>query len=183
MLCADCHENAATVHFTQIVDDDTETFHLCQECAKLRGLKSPPASSDAPLADFLSQMGAPIFTSASNANEACPRCGCTFRQFRRTGRLGCAMCYDTFDREMAALLTKIHGSDEHVGIRNEEGLDVGDGPVARLLHLRRELRQAVHNEEYERAAELRDSIQRLEEDEAVTIDGGAVASDGGGEGA
>ena len=153
MLCQDCQQKPASVHFTQIVNDEAATLHLCPSCARARGLKATTPATEAPLSDFLSEMGAPIFTSATSANVACPRCGCTFRQFRKTGRLGCAHCYTTFEKEMGALLRKIHGSTEHVGISE----------VAPLHELRRQLRQAVGQEEYERAAELRDAIQELEE--------------------
>jgi protein arginine kinase activator len=168
MLCEDCHENPASVHFTQIVNDETETLHLCQSCAEERGLKTPLPGSQAPLSDFLSEMGAPIFTSATNTNAACPRCGCTFRQFRKTGRLGCSRCY----------------SNEHVGISEDEGVQLPSGPEAQLAALRRELRQAVDNEEYERAAELRDAIVELEADVAVTVSAdaqSAVEEVGGGD--
>ena len=164
MLCADCQQSKATVHFTQIVNDETETFHLCQSCAQARGLKTTPSTSQVPLSDFLSEMGAPIFTKATSANLACPRCGCTFRQFRKTGRLGCAQCYTTFEQEMSALLRKIHGSNEHVGIVESEGIQPLDDRQALLADLRRRLRQAVDNEEYERAADLRDEIVELEQE-------------------
>ena len=164
MMCADCNVNKATVHFTQIVNDETETFHLCQSCAQKRGLKTTSTPTQVPLSDFLSEMGAPIFTKATNANVACPRCGCTFRQFRKSGRLGCAHCYSTFEQEMSALLRKIHGSNEHVGIAQEESIGPLTEEESRLLTLRRQLRQAVEREEYERAAELRDTITRLEEE-------------------
>lgn len=163
MLCEDCQEAKATVHFTQIVNDETETFHLCPECAQARGLKTTPAASQVPLSDFLSEMGAPIFTKATNANLACPRCGCSFRQFRKTGRLGCAHCYVTFEEEMSALLRKIHGSNEHVGIHETDAIAALDEDEERLLGLRRELRRAVEAEEYERAARLRDEITDLED--------------------
>ena len=169
MNCADCHVNKATVHFTQIVNDETETFHLCQSCAQKRGLKTGPSDTQAPLSDFLSEMGAPIFTKATSANLACPRCGCTFRQFRKTGRLGCAHCYSTFEQEMSALLRKIHGSNEHVGIAQEEAIGPLGEEEARLLTLRRQLRQAVEREEYERAAELRDAIMRLEDERRTAV--------------
>lgn len=162
MLCADCQENKATVHFTQIVNDETETFHLCQGCAQARGLKTASSSPQVPLSDFLSEMGAPLFTKATSINVACPRCGCTFRQFRKTGRLGCAGCYETFEQEMSALLRKIHGSNEHMGMVVSEGVEPQDEGQARLADLRRQLRHAVESEEYERAAELRDSIVELE---------------------
>lgn len=167
MLCADCKESKATVHFTQIVNDQTETFHLCQGCAQARGLKTTPVSAQAPLSDFLSEMGAPIFTKATSANVSCSRCGCTFRQFRKTGRLGCAHCYSTFEHEMSALLRKIHGSNEHVGITETQTVGSLSPQEARLLELRRELRKAVESEEYERAAELRDAITGLEEERMV----------------
>lgn len=169
MLCADCSTNKATVHFTQIVNDETETFHLCPDCAAKRGLKASHAPAQVPLSDFLSEMGAPIFTKATNANVACPRCGCTFRQFRRSGRLGCAHCYSIFEQEMSALLRKIHGSNEHVGIAQEESIGPLSEEEAELLTLRRQLRQAVEREEYERAAELRDAITRLEEDRRAAM--------------
>ena len=164
MMCADCHVAKATVHFTQIVNDETETSHLCQTCAQKRGLKTGPAETQAPLSDFLSEMGAPIFTKATSANVSCPRCGCTFRQFRKTGRLGCAHCYSTFEQEMSTLLRKIHGSNEHVGIAQEEAIGPLSEEEAHLLTLRRQLRQAVEREEYERAAELRDAITQLEDE-------------------
>ena len=164
MMCIDCGTAKATVHFTQIVNDETETFHLCHACAQKRGLKTAPVESQAPLSDFLSEMGAPIFTKATSANLSCPRCGCTFRQFRKTGRLGCAHCYSTFEQEMSALLRKIHGSNEHMGIAQEDTIGPLGEDEAQLLTLRRQLRQAVEREEYERAAELRDAITQLEED-------------------
>jgi protein arginine kinase activator len=169
MMCADCHTVKATVHFTQIVNDETETFHLCTACAQKRGLKAGPSENQVPLSDFLSEMGAPIFTKATNANVACPRCGCTFRQFRKTGRLGCAHCYSTFEQEMSALLRKIHGSNEHVGIAQEESIGPLSEEEAQLLMLRRQLRQAVEREEYERAAELRDAITQLEDDRRAAL--------------
>ena len=156
MQCEDCQQSKATVHFTQIVNDETETFHLCPSCAQARGLKTAPVSGQAPLSDFLSEMGAPIFTKATASNASCPRCGCSFRQFRKSGRLGCAHCYLTFEHEMSALLRKIHGSNEHVGIVASQSIGPVDESEEQLFELKRELRRAVDGEEYEKAAELRD---------------------------
>jgi hypothetical protein len=34
MLCAKCHKNEATIHFTAVVDGkEDETVHLCKDCA------------------------------------------------------------------------------------------------------------------------------------------------------
>ncbi|MDX1622778.1 MAG: UvrB/UvrC motif-containing protein [Gemmatimonadota bacterium] len=181
MKCEDCGENKATVHFTQIVNDETETFHLCQACAEARGLKTSPVETQVPLSDFLSEMGAPIFTKATNANVSCPRCGCSFRQFRNTGRLGCAHCYLTFEEEMSALLRKIHGSNEHVGIVEAGTIGPMEESEERIIGLRRELRRAVEAEEYERAAELRDEIKGLQSGkrESAGVAGGESEKDEG----
>src|SRR5438128_2607494 len=40
-LCAKCHQNEATIHFTTVVDGaEDETVHLCRDCAPLTGLKN-----------------------------------------------------------------------------------------------------------------------------------------------
>jgi hypothetical protein len=40
MLCAKCHKNEATIHFTAIVDGREEkTVHLCKECSPPTGLE------------------------------------------------------------------------------------------------------------------------------------------------
>jgi protein-arginine kinase activator protein McsA len=58
-----------------------------------------------------------------------------------------------------------------VGISEPAPLGLLDEREARLHELRRQLRQAIDQEEYERAAELRDAIQDLEaEREAVRIE-------------
>ncbi len=171
MKCEDCQQETATVHFTQIVNDETETFHLCSSCAQKRGLKTSPVSAQVPLSDFLSEMGAPIFTKATSANLACPRCGCSFRQFRKSGRLGCAHCYLTFEDEMSALLRKIHGSADHVGIVAGQAIGPVEESEERLFQLRRDLRRAVDNEAYEQAARLRDEIAGLEEESSAAVGG------------
>ncbi len=166
MQCEECKKNKAVIHFTQIVNDETETKHLCQKCAAKKGLQaSAPASSSLPLADFLSGIGSQIFAAGGEgAPGACPECGSTFGDFRRTGKLGCARCYVAFEREMRMLLRKIHGSHHHVGISGDpKSLAATTGsPQARLRELRSRLKDAIDREAYELAAKFRDQIVLLE---------------------
>ncbi len=172
MQCEECKKAKAVIHFTQIVNDETETKHLCQKCAAKKGLQaSAPAL---PLTDFLSGIGSQIFSVSPEAVAgACQHCGSTFADFRRSGKLGCAQCYVTFEREMRLLLRKIHGSHHHVGISGEpRGLTApASSPDARLRELRSRLKDAVDREAYELAAKFRDQIQLLEA-EGVTEPGG-----------
>src|SRR2546426_12506377 len=40
-LCARCHQNEATIHFTSVVDGaEDETIDLCKDCAPLTVLKN-----------------------------------------------------------------------------------------------------------------------------------------------
>jgi protein arginine kinase activator len=173
MQCEECKKAKAVIHFTQIVNDETETKHLCQKCAAKKGLQTSAPAPSLPLADFLSGIGSQIFAaSTESAGTACSDCGATFQDFRRSGKLGCAQCYVTFEREMRLLLRKIHGSHHHVGISGEPrgAATTASSPQARLRELRTRLKEAIDREAYELAAKFRDQIVVLEA-ELATQDG------------
>ncbi len=176
MQCEECKKAKAVIHFTQIVNDETETKHLCQKCAAKKGLQASAPAPSLPLADFLSGIGSQIFATAAEApTTACSECGATFQDFRRSGKLGCAHCYVTFEREMRLLLRKIHGSHQHVGISGEPRSPTASAsPQARLRELRARLQEAIDREAYELAAKFRDQIAVLESEHA------AAAADGDG---
>ncbi|MBM3265387.1 MAG: UvrB/UvrC motif-containing protein [candidate division Zixibacteria bacterium] len=91
----------------------------------------------------------------------CPQCGLTAEEFHKTGRLGCSECYRTFGAELAIVLRRLHGRNRHVG--KVPALNP-DQVAARneLLTLRRELKQAVEREQFQKAAQLRDRINEIE---------------------
>lgn len=164
MRCDNCREREAEIHLTQIENSELTTLHLCEACARAKGLGGVGAPAKAPLADFLAQMGKGREDAPPSAPaEPCPYCGTAAADFRRTGRLGCAHCYAHFEPQLRALLRRLHGSTQHVGkLYLSEGSDVSDR-VARLAGLRRRLQRAIETEDFESAAELRDRIHELEE--------------------
>jgi protein arginine kinase activator len=84
----------------------------------------------------------------------------TFDDFGKSGRLGCGKCYQTFRTEMSDLLRKIHGSPKHRGKRLAgEGEYIGK--AMEETQLREDLKKAVENEEFEKAASIRDQIRSL----------------------
>ncbi len=105
---------------------------------------------------------------ASGVGPTCPRCGLTYGEFRRVGRLGCGTCYATFEAQLLPLLRRIHGSAEHTGCVPSEisGDHLRRKEIARL---KSELARAVAAEDYELAAELRDTI-RARECELVSVE-------------
>jgi len=93
--------------------------------------------------------------------QTCPVCGITFHDFRSHGRLGCPHDYVAFEAQLGPLLMNIHGESEHTG-KIPKRCPQGSEQRTQLIRLRREMAQAVGEENYERASELRDEIQRIE---------------------
>ncbi len=164
MKCESCHEREAVVHLTQIVNDAVSQLHLCEVCAAERGVE-PPTQSTSPLGSFLAAMGKPGASAEAVVAAPvaqCPGCGATLQDFRETGRLGCAQCYEAFEGPLRDLMRRLHGAAIHVG---ERYVEPGAGAESREQAaevLRVELRKAVAAENFELAAELRDRLRAFE---------------------
>jgi protein arginine kinase activator len=89
-------------------------------------------------------------------------CGITFFEFRNQGRLGCPHDYVCFQKELAPLIVNIHGESEHVGKRPQRSAIDSDRQTE-LIRLRREMKEAIGDENYERASSLRDEIRKIEQ--------------------
>lgn len=162
MICQSCQQSVATVHLTEIVQKSKRETHLCEECARTKGVAYAAQFS---VKDYLSGLGKEKAVAtpkpAADVFEPCPACGITFNEFRQTGRLGCARDYEHFRRGLEPLLEKIHGARQHTG---RVPLRIGarlerDRQVQRY---QQELAAAIAAENYEQAAELRDKIRELE---------------------
>ena len=169
MVCDNCGATDAVVHLTQIVNDEMSTHHLCEKCAAEKGLEAAP-ESNMPLIDVIAQMteDAPG-EDAQASDRECSFCGRTFADFRKTGRLGCPHCYETFSDQLPRLLRRIHGEVKHVGKVYLPPDPTASEMEKRLEGLRRKLNRAVQSEDFERAAELRDQIQALAPVRCVSI--------------
>jgi protein arginine kinase activator len=162
MRCDSCGKKEAAIHLTQIVNNEMSTFHLCEACAAAKGLETGTSAAAAPLADFLAQMGKSATAEAAAATGACPSCGLTLADFKRTGRLGCSRCWNHYESSLRGLLRKLHGATQHLGKVYLSPDPTEMDRTARIVSLRRSLQRAVDEEDFERAAALRDQIRRLE---------------------
>jgi protein arginine kinase activator len=167
MLCQDCNKNEATIHLTQIVNNEKVVLNLCKACAEKRGFHSPFEQIPFPLAEIVSGMVGPSkakkkdkFGKDEKMDLKCPNCGLTFAEFARMGRLGCAECYQAFRAELTNLLRRIHGSAEHRGQIAETASEELQS-LREEKRLRDELKRAIEAEDFEAAAELRDRIRLL----------------------
>jgi len=164
MLCQACKERTATIHLTEISNGQRAETHLCQECAQQQGLA---VKAQIPLNELLSTLLSvqPETAEPSGKTEpkipakTCPECGMSLKRFAKESLLGCPYDYKVFEKELLGLIERSHnGKSRHCGkipnrIPAEQKKDIV------LRQLRRQLGEAVKNEDYERAARLRDEIK------------------------
>lgn len=163
MLCQICGKNPATVHFTEAHHSKMSEIHVCEGCAEEKGFQSSAKQHKFDFAELVAGMVDGMTTTDEErvGHVQCPRCGLPYSGFRETGRLGCAECYPAFQFQLRPLLRRIHGDTRHRGkvpVRDGEGVSRS----RQIQRLHDELQRAVEREEFERAAEIRDSIKRLE---------------------
>lgn len=165
MRCQQCGEREAVVPLTLIANDTVEELQLCAQCAAERGIEHPPKAPDTPLGlAIAATMPTDAAPGAPVERSACPGCGMTLPDFRESGRLGCAVCYETFAPQLRDLLRRLHGATQHAGEQYAlPGVEAVPAPTpASIQELRHRLRQAISAENFELAAELRDRLRQQE---------------------
>jgi protein arginine kinase activator len=165
MKCQQC-DRPATFHITDLVDGKPEEVHLCEACAQSFLAPSGDEAADVmpAMAGLLAQQLAVGETADQLARldeRACPICGITFLEFRKQGRLGCPHDYVFFAEELEPLLLNIHDETHHIG-KVPKRCSSGADKQTQLIRLRREMKDAVTKEEYEKASQLRDEIHSIE---------------------
>ena len=165
MICGICKKNEATVHYSQLINGNSSEIHMCEECAKEKGMTIFPLDAPFSMGDILTG-----FVEQKEGMEteeiegvACSLCGTTYSDFKKTGFLGCPDCYKTFKRGISSLLKRIHGASHHIGkspVRFKDKVALKN--IQELKVLRTELNKAIEEERYEDAAKLRDKTKELE---------------------
>lgn len=166
MECQECHTRPAALHFTKIVNEDKIEYHLCERCAKEKG-HVMSASSSFTIHDLLS--GLLNFDQPLSGKQEqkvtvmkCPTCGLTYSEFTKSGKFGCDDCYYTFDEKLDPVFRRVHsGNTDHKGkIPKRAGEDLNK--KKHISTLKEQMQKHIANEEFEKAAEVRDEIRTLE---------------------
>ncbi|MBI5772405.1 MAG: UvrB/UvrC motif-containing protein [Verrucomicrobia bacterium] len=158
MLCSACQKKEATVFLTEIVGDKTHKVDLCEACSKEKGASDPGAFA---LADLLHGLGASQEISPPGSEDLkCPNCGFTQADFKKSGRLGCSECYTTFAEGLEGLLKTMHRGTRHTG-KMPQALMQTRALADKLKSLNKSLEKAIAEEDFERAAKLRDEIRQM----------------------
>lgn len=164
MKCQQC-EKPATFHITELTGPEVMEVHLCEPCARIYLTQADSEEEPKTLAGALAQklkVGQTAEDLARLDQQACPICGITFYEFRHIGRLGCPHDYVCFESELEPLIVNIHGATKHIGKRPKRGTQTVEQQTD-LIRLRRDMKEAIDREDYERASELRDRIRSLEQ--------------------
>jgi protein arginine kinase activator len=158
MQCDVCQQKEATVFLTQIVGGKMQKVNLCEACSKEKGVNDPTGFA---LADLLLGMGAAQEIEKNPSAQRCPVCGFTQADFKKTGRMGCSACYEVFADGLEGMLKNMHKGPEHIG-KAPEAFERTRQIEREIRSLQMSLDEAVAAEQYERAADLRDKIRRIE---------------------
>ncbi len=159
MLCQSCEKRQASTHIKTILNGELKEFNLCSECAAKLGYGS-----------FFTNFGFDIdklfgsfmdVTSPQRKAKRCQFCGSSFEEIARSGKVGCAHCYEEFYDELLPSIQRIHGRTNHTGkLARSAGTEVK--VKNEIAKCKAELEEAIKTQEFEKAAELRDKIKELE---------------------
>jgi len=160
--CDLCGKGEATMKVSQLDKDGKVTeMSICAECARQRGF-TEVEKLKANSAEIITELKTRI--DEGDSKLVCPSCGLSYAEFKRQGRLGCADCYVSFHDQLVPLIRRIHDAVQHVG-RTASGGRKQAQMKMNAQKLREALSGAIQDEDYEKAAALRDQLRKTEEAE------------------
>lgn len=92
--------------------------------------------------------------------KSCPKCGMTYSELQKRGRVGCSECYNTFRNPIDSMVRQIHQSNTHVG-KIPDSCAKELKLKKRYEYLKKEIASAVSKEDYETAAKLHKELKEL----------------------
>jgi protein arginine kinase activator len=143
----------------EIAQADLVDFDIWAAVSKLaasKGLPDPSKMLEPAEEEEISAKS--LLMPSIGQTKACPSCGFTSEDLRKTGRLGCPDCYAVFSEMLADVINDCQKGTQHIGKipRSHKSL--------RQKMLRDLLQKAVESERFEDAAQLRDQLKLLEEE-------------------
>lgn len=159
MLCQNCQQRAADVHFTQIKSNGKVDIFLCEQCAREISQKEFVAPTG--FNDLINGLFGTQIKQETPVTLRCSKCGMGYDEFLRSSRLGCTQCYNDFGAKLCPIIKRLHGNAQHHGKvpgRVSSNINVPN-EIEKLKQL---LDESIQKEEYEESAKIRDRIRSLE---------------------
>jgi protein arginine kinase activator len=171
--CQSCGRRPAEIEFIQVTGDVRREMALCRECALTVGMRAQVEAFQR-LSQLLMQQHGPQIAVSEDMkaamSEKCSRCGLAFEQFVETGLLGCPQCYVDFQNLLQPVLRRMHGVTRQTDAPAESPPRVPEPRPekesieetrTRREQIEMELHLALLEEDYEKAASLRDKLKSL----------------------
>lgn len=131
-------------HITEKHGDKIETHMVCEDCLYISATSK---------------------IKMSDEDIACDSCGLKLDEVLKGSRMGCARCYDCFNKTIEHVIKAVQYGDRHVGripatwkMEQAEKTD----PLKFLTELKQKYTMSVKSERYERASEIKLSIINFE---------------------
>ncbi|MEM6822682.1 MAG: UvrB/UvrC motif-containing protein [Verrucomicrobiota bacterium] len=147
-VCAKC---IPEIHEENLVDFDV--WEAVSKLAIKKGMPDPIKGIEPEPVEEISAKS--FLIEEPSEDQKCESCGFTSEHLRKTGRLGCPNCYETFVDMLADVLTDCQKGSSHGG-------KVPNSMVAlKKQKLKEALEEAVRSERFEEAAVLRDQLKTI----------------------
>lgn len=184
VICADCGEREAAIFIRRSGGLEGD-LALCEACARTRGLVAGPGGLDFRLDGLIatalgvdgnagvSERGAASDSRLqASGRVACPICGTELSTIASEGRVGCARCVDVFRQRIEKLLAardsvrpspRFEGQESFArSLTDREAAPRAGGEEVSLSSLSpaSDLARALAEEDYEKAARIRDAQAR-----------------------
>ena len=166
MLCEKCKKNEAKINLVKVVNGEKQQIWLCEECAKnissIPFLKPVGEGEGFPFQEMINGLLSSVEEISKKEEElVCSICGMTFEELKKNGRPGCQECYRIFRDVINDKIKDSQAGAKHVGripkIGGKELLQRN-----KLKNLKQQLQILIKDEEYEKAAVVRDEIKEIE---------------------
>lgn len=167
MLCQECRLKEANIHIVKNINGTQSELNLCEQCARKKEELDFSFEPQFTLHKLFNSMLNQSLCGSREAMQAdkiqCPSCSLTFSQFSQVGRLGCSRCVPAFEEKIKPLLRRIHGGSIHTGkvpVKARKRVNI----LREIDQLKEDLKAKIQNEEFEKAALLRDRIKAAEKE-------------------
>lgn len=171
MLCNRCKKREAKIYYTEITNGQKKEEYLCEECAaEFTSFQGSSQNLGGFLSSILSNYYNEQMGNQPKQEEiiTCPVCGMNSAALMKSGKAGCANCYQFFGKTLGKAVKQLQGADSHKGkrpkntaVEAEKALDsMTEAEKLGIL-----LQEAIEKEEFEEAARLRDEIRALKQAE------------------
>lgn len=159
-----CSKHNAVIQIQQVINNQKRTIRLCEKCARALGIvkAADNESLDATIQNLFSGLFGDEKREHDVHNRKCPVCGTTSKSIAKTNMAGCTECYTVFSAYIRKSIRKTYGNARHEGKFPRRYLGYRQF-LFEINDLKKQLRSALGQEDYEKAALLRDRIKTIKQ--------------------